>query len=185
MILMERHEALELVKKNVFNQNLVKHMLAVEAIMRSIAKATGHNEEKYALAGLCHDIDFEQTKDDHSRHGLISAEMLKGKVDEEILECIKRHNELTGNKPVTEFDKALVAADAVSGLVTAAALIMPSKKLADVKIETLQNKFKKKDFARNVNREDIMLCEQIGFSLDKFLELSLHALQKIAPELSL
>jgi len=184
-IFMKRHEALELVKQNVFNKNLVKHMLAVEAIMREIAKAKGYDEEKYALAGLCHDIDFEKTKDDISKHGIISAEMLKGKLDEEILNCIRRHNELTGNKPVTEFDKALMAADSVSGLVIAAALIMPSKKVLEVTVETIQNKFKKKDFARNVNRGEIMLCEQIGFSLEQFFELAIRALQKIAAELGL
>jgi putative nucleotidyltransferase with HDIG domain len=182
---MRRDEALEIVKKNISNQNLVKHMLAVEAIMRGIAEAKGYDSEKYALAGLCHDIDFEKTKEDLLKHGLVSAEMLEGKADEETLNCIRRHNELTGNKPITEFDKALIAADAVSGLVISAALMMPSKKAAEVKVETLQSKFKKKDFARNVKRENILLCEQIGFSLEDFLALSLCALQKIANELNL
>jgi putative nucleotidyltransferase with HDIG domain len=182
---MDREEALELVKQNVSNQNLVKHMLAVEAIMRAIAETKGKDKEKYGLAGLCHDIDYEKTKDDMTRHGLISAEMLKGKLDEEILECIRRHNEMTGNKPETEFDKSLVAGDTVSGLVIAAALVMPSKKLSEVRLETLQNKFKQKDFARNVKREKILICEEIGFSLDEFLELSLKALQPISKELGL
>lgn len=182
---MKREEALELVKKNVSNKNLIKHMLAVEAIMEGIAKAKGKNIEKYSLAGLCHDIDFEKTKDDIKKHGLVSAEMLTGKLDEEILECIRRHNENTGKKAETEFDKALVAADAASGLVISAALIMPSKKIADVRLETLHNKFKSKDFARNVKRENIMLCEQIGFTLDEFLDLSLKALQKISADLGL
>jgi putative nucleotidyltransferase with HDIG domain len=183
---MERSEALELVKKNVSNQNLIKHMLAVEAIMHEIATTKGHDAKKYALAGLCHDIDFERTKEDIPKHGLVSAEMMAEKgVDSEILDCIRRHNELTGHRPQTEFDKALVAADAVSGLVISAALMMPNKKAAEVKLETLQSKFKKKDFARNVKRENILLCEQIGFTLEEFLGLALRALQKIAPELGL
>ena len=182
---MDRNEALELVKKNISNQNLIKHMLAVEAIMREIAEAKGYDVHKYALAGLCHDIDLEKTKDDLTKHGIVSAQMIEKMVDEEVLNCIRRHNEHTGNMPQNEFDKALIAADAVSGLVIAAALMMPSKRISDVKVETLQNKFKKKDFARNVKRENIVLCEQIGFTLDKFLVLSLQAMCKIATDLGL
>ena len=181
---MNREEAFALVKENVSNKNLIKHMLAVEAIMKEIAETKGYDVEKYSLAGLCHDIDYEKTQD-MTQHGLISAQMVEGKVDQEVVDCIKRHNEMTGNKPETDFDKALVAADAVSGLVIAAALMMPSKKVAEVRLETLQNKFKKKDFARNVKRENVLICEQIGFSLDEFLELSLRALQKIADDLGL
>ena len=182
---MNREEALALVKENVSNKNLIKYMLAVEAIMKEIAEVKGYDVEKYSLAGLCHDADYEKTIDDMTKHGLVSAEMVEGKVEQEVDDCIKRHNEMTGNKPETDFDKALVAADAVSGLVIAAALMMPNKKVSEVRLETLQNKFKKKDFARNVKRENVLICEQIGFTLDEFLELSLGALQKIADDLGL
>jgi len=182
---MNRDEALELVKQHISNKNLINHMLAVEAIMKIIAQKKNENIDKYTLAGLCHDIDFESTKDDLSKHGIKSAEMLEGKLDEEILKCIRNHNELTGNRPENDYEKALVAADAASGLVVSAALIMPSRKLNDVRLETLQNKFKKKDFARNVSRDNIKLCEEIGFSLDEFLQLSLEAVQEIAQEIGL
>lgn len=182
---MKREEALELLSKNVSNKNLIKHMLAVEAIMKGIAHAKGKDVEKYSMAGLCHDIDFEQTKDDMKKHGIVSAQMLEGKLEEEILDCIRRHNEATGNKPETDFHRALIAADAASGLVISAALVMPSRKLGDVKLETLMSKFKQKDFARNVKRENIMVCEKFGFSLREFLELSLNALQKISSDIGL
>jgi predicted hydrolase (HD superfamily) len=87
--------------------------------------------------------------------------------------------------PKTYLDKALIAADAVSGLIIAAALVMPSKKLADVKIKTVRNKYKDKSFAAGCERKRIDLCEDIGLDLDKFLELSLFSLKKISDELGL
>lgn len=182
---MNREEALNLVKQHIKNQNLIKHMLAVEAIMTELCDFFKEDKEKWVLSGLLHDIDFEQTKNNPEKHGLISCEILKDKVSNEILEIIKSHNEKTGFKPESKIQKALVAADSVSGLVIAAALIIPTKKLKDVKLESLKEKFKQKDFARNVNRKNILMCEDIGLSLEKFLELSLNALQKISYDLGL
>jgi len=183
---MNREEALILVRENVKKENLIKHMLAVEAIMKGMAKFLVEDEERWALIGLIHDIDFGKTENDPEKHALIAEDILKGKVDEEAIRTIKSHNfEHTKVLPEKNVDNALIAADAISGLIIAAALIMPSKKLADVRVESISNKFKQKDFARNCNREHILYCEKIDIPKEKFFEISLTALQKISNELGL
>ena len=183
---MDREEALRIVRENVANDKIVLHMIAVSAIMRELARHLGRDEGLWELAGLLHDIDYELTKDEPSRHGLEAEKILGGSVPPEIIRAIKSHNfENTGVRPESDLEKALIAADAVSGLIIAAALVMPNKKLAEVSVETLKRKFKQKDFARNVSRERIMFCEQIGLTLDDFLEISLRALNGISRELGL
>jgi putative nucleotidyltransferase with HDIG domain len=182
---MQREEALALVKQHVKNVNLIKHMIAVEAIMSELADFFKEDRETWALAGLLHDIDFEQTKDTPEKHGLVSCEIVQGRVSDKVLDIIKSHNEKTGFKAETRAQKAILAADAVSGLVIAAALVVPSKKLKDVEIASLKRRFKEKDFARAVSRTDIMLCEQLGVPLEKFLGLALEALQKVSNQLGL
>jgi putative nucleotidyltransferase with HDIG domain len=183
---MERNEALNLVKENVSNKNLVKHMLAVEAIMRGLAERLGKDSEEWGLIGLLHDIDFDRTKDDPKNHAVVAAEMLKGKIDDEKIRVIKSHNyENTGFQPEKNIDYALIAADAVSGLVIAAALVIPSKKLVDVKAESIGKRYKEKDFARNCSRENMLFCEKLEITKEEFFEISLKALQGISTELGL
>jgi len=183
---MERNEALNLVKENVSNKNHVKHMIAVEAIMRGLAERLDKDPEEWGLIGLLHDIDFDKTKDDPKSHSVVAAEMLKGKIDDEKIRVIKSHNfEHTGFMPEKNIDYALIAADAVSGLVIAAALVIPSKKLADVKAESIGKRYKEKDFARNCSRENMLFCEKLGITKEEFFELSLKALQGISAELGL
>jgi putative nucleotidyltransferase with HDIG domain len=181
---MERPEALELVNELVSEENLRNHMLATEAVMEALAEHFGEDREKWALAGLVHDLDYNETVDDFPRHGYVSSEILREKgVDEEILNAIVAH---AGHRErVTLLDKALYAADPVTGLVVAAALIRPEKKLELVKLKSLKKRFKEKQFARGANREQIMSCEELGMSLDEFLELSLNAMIGIAPEIGL
>lgn len=180
-----REEALNLIKQYIKNEKLIKHMIAVEAIMKKIAQRLGENIELWGLVGLLHDLDYEITQNDFTKHGLVTAEILKDKLPEEAINAIKAHNEKTGFVDNSKLAIALKAADAISGLIIATALVMPNKKLHEVKLETLKKKFKQKDFARNVSREKIKLCEQIGLSLDEFMELSLKALQEIHKELGL
>ena len=183
---MNREDALSLLKENLSNENLVKHCLAVEAIMKKTAEYLQEDTEKWGLVGLLHDIDYEKTKDNTKAHATIGAEMLSGMVDEEITKAIKSHNfENTGVVPETRMELCLVAADAVSGLVIACALVMPSKRLNDVRLDTVKEKFKTKDFARNCNRGKMLYCEKINIEKDKFFELSLNALQNIAEDLGL
>jgi len=182
---MDRVEALKLLKEHVTQENLFKHMYAVEAIMEGMAKYLNENAEKWRLLGLLHDIDFEKAPEP-DKHCTIAPEILKEKFDEEFIRAVRAHNfDNLDIQPETKMELALIAADAISGLVIAAALIMPSKKLADVKVESIANKFKKKDFARNCSRERILFCEQIDIPKEKFFEISLKALQGISNELGL
>lgn len=183
---MDRDEALRLVEENVSDRRIVLHMIAVSAIMRALARYLGEDEEEWELVGLLHDIDYERTKADPARHGLEAENILRGRVSEEVLRAIKAHNfENTGVKPETRLENALIAADAVSGLIVASALVMPHKKLEEVRVETLEKKFRQKDFARRVSRERIMFCEKLGLSREKFFELALEALKGISGELGL
>jgi putative nucleotidyltransferase with HDIG domain len=183
---MNREEALKIVKENVANDKIILHMVAVSAIMRALARRLGQDEKLWELTGLLHDIDYELTKDEPSKHGLEAEKILGSSTPPEIIRAIKSHNfENTGVRPESDLEKALIAADAVSGLIIAVALVMPNKKLAEVSIETLKRKLKQKDFARNVSRERIMFCEQISLTLDDFLKISLKALNEISKELGL
>ncbi len=183
---MNREEALHLVRNHVNRENLYKHILAVEAILRATAETLGEDVERWGLLGLLHDLDFDETYHKPELHSLRSVEMLEGKVDDELLRGIKAHNfEHTGVKPESRMERALIAADAVSGLVIACALVMPSRRLADVKPKTVARRLKEKDFARGCNRENILLCEDLGIPWPKFAELSLQALQAISSQLGL
>ena len=181
-----RDDALRLLEENVRDRKIILHMIAVGAIMRELARYFGEDEGVWELVGLLHDIDYERTKDDPSRHGLVAEEILRSLVSEDILRAIKAHNfENTGIEPRTRMEKALIASDAISGLIIACALVMPSKRLEEVKVKTIKRKFKQKDFARSVRRERILFCEQIGIPREKFFELALNALKGVSGELGL
>ncbi|KAA0000758.1 MAG: HDIG domain-containing protein [Thermoplasmata archaeon] len=180
---MTPEEAIKLIEEKVKNENLKKHMIAVSAIMEKLAEKLGENKEIWRAVGLLHDIDYEVAS--MEEHGKISAEMLEGMLPEEALHAIKSHNERTGFKAMNKLDFALIASDAISGLIVASALVMPNKKLEEVKIKTLKNKFKDKSFARKIDRNRIMECEKIGLSLDEFLSISLEAMKEIAEKIGL
>jgi putative nucleotidyltransferase with HDIG domain len=185
-VVLTRDEAFSLVKKHVAKRNVVYHMLAVEAIMRSVAKHFGEDEEEWALIGLLHDIDYEKTEATPEKHSLLTEEILKRAVSDEIIRAIKTHNfKYTGVMPKNRVEKALIASDAISGLLVACALVMPSKKLADVKVDTVAKKFKDKDFARGAERERILVCEEIEIPREKFFEIALNGLKNIAVEIGL
>jgi len=185
-----REEALLLAKENLKKEYMMKHVLAVEAIMRTIAEHLNEDKEKWGLVGILHDVDYERLDfskpDGAKQHGIMSAEMLEGKVDDEVLQSIKSHNfENTGVEPKTKMDYGLIAADAISGLIVSCALVMPSKKLAEVKPESVVRRYKEKDFARNCSRERIYFCEKLGIDRVKFAEIALKALQNISDSLGL
>ena len=162
-------------------------MLAVEAIMKSVAKHFGEEEHPWGLIGLLHDIDYGKTEGTPEKHAVLAEEILKEfNLPEEVIRTIKAHNyQYTHIKPETRMEKALIASDAISGLLVACALVMPSKKLEDVTVETLTKKFKAKDFARGVSRERILFCEEIGISKEKFFEIALNGLKGISAEIDL
>ena len=184
---MNREEALNLLKENLFNQNLIKHSLAVEAIMRALARHFDEDEERWALTGLLHDIDYDKVKDDLSQHSLLGSKVLEDLgMDKDICQAVKVHNEAHGIPPQTLMEKALFVADPLTGLIMAAALVLPSKKLNDLTPENVLNRFKEKAFARGANREIIKKCEELlNLSLTDFVQIGLLAMQKISQELSL
>ncbi len=184
--MIEREQALQLVEENVKNKNLIKHMLAVEAIMEGLARHFSEDEELWGLTGLLHDIDYSLTENRPEKHTIIAEDLLKDLVSEELIRAVKAHNsEYTGIEPKSKMEKSLMAADSISGLLIACALVMPTKKLEDVGLKTVRKKFKAKDFARAVSRERILKCEEIGLSRDEFYEIALESLKGISDELGL
>lgn len=185
---MERQQALETLKAYVKNENMIKHCLATEAVMRSLARELGEDEERWALAGLLHDVDVEMTNADLSIHTREAARILKElDVDAEIVDAVRLHNEEAhpGEKRSSRFHHALAAGETVTGLIIATALVYPDKKLSSVQPKSVVKRMKEKAFARSVNRDIIMECEKIGLELPRFVEISLTAMQNIAPDLGL
>ena len=183
---MTREEALNSVKANVENENLVKHMLATEAIMRALARHLGEDEEEWGLTGLLHDIDAELTQGDMHTHSKLGAD-LAGEfgANEAVVHAILCHNEAHGIPRETKLDKALFCVDPLTGLITAAALVRPDKKLASLEANSVIKKFKQKGFAAGANRQQITQCSEIGIEFDQFIELGLMAMQEIATDLGL
>ena len=183
---MTREEALDSIKANVGNENLIKHMLATEAIMRALARRFGEDEEEWGLTGLLHDIDVELTGGDMSTHSKLGTDLVKEMgASEAMAYAILCHNEAHGIPQETKLDKALFCADPLTGLITAAALVRPDKKLAGVEPKSVRKRFKEKSFAAGANREQISLCSEIGLELDEFIELGLEAMKGIADDLGL
>lgn len=184
---MTREEELKILKENLSNQNLIKHCLAVEAIMRALARHFKENEEKWGLAGLLHDIDYEKVKDDLSQHSLVGAKILEEfGLDKEICQAVKVHNESHGILPQTLMEKSLFVTDPLTGLIVAATLVLPSKKIKDLTTENILNRFNEKAFARGANREIIRKCKDLlGLDLEEFVKIGLEAMQKIDKELGL
>jgi putative nucleotidyltransferase with HDIG domain len=181
---MTREQALELVREKVSNKNLIKHMLATEAVMKHLARRLKDDEILWGLAGLLHDLDYDQTVKDFPRHGLLTAEMLSDTdIPESVIHAIKSH---PGHFPRESLmDKALYAVDPVTGLIVAATLMHPSKKLNEVDLDFVMRRFKEKRFAAGADREQIKSCRELGVPLEEFIELALGAMQEIHQDLGL
>ena len=184
---MERKEALQLLKSHLRNQNLIKHCLAVEAGMQALAEHFGQEPARWGLCGLLHDIDYEKTKDNPKEHSKIGSKMLEDLgFDKDICQAVLSHNEKHGILPESQMAKALFCLDPLTGLIVASALVLPSKRLADLKVENVLKRFKERAFARGVNREIIKKCEEyLGLSLEEFVKIALEAMQKISDKLEL
>ncbi len=183
---MTREEALDLIKDKVKTPELICHMQATAAIMEGLAKRLGEDEERWYLAGLLHDIDYDETKDDPERHSLLGAQWLEEMgFDEELVHAVKVHNYHHQLERTTAMDKALFATDPLSGLITATAYVMPTKTLAQVKVKSIKKKFKDKAFARGADREQIRTIEELGIELNEFFEIALTGMQGIAATIGL
>lgn len=180
---MNREAALERVTSRISSANLVRHMLATEAIMRSLARRLGEPEEAWGLAGLLHDLDYEATAGDPARHGLLAAEWLAGEdLDPAILHAIRVH--VRGER-VSRMDHALYAADRLTGLVVAAARSHPSKSLSAIDPAFVLQRYANRRFAPAADREGMLACTACDLSLEEFATLGVDAMKGIAVTLGL
>jgi predicted hydrolase (HD superfamily) len=181
-----REQVWALLEAQVANEHLRRHMLATEAIMHALAPRLGGDPVEWSLAGLGHDLDSEQTEGFRERHGLdASAALARLGASAEVVHAVAAHNPATGIVAESAVDIALLAADQLSGLITAAALVRPDKSLAGVQVKSLRKRFRETAFARGVDRQAILRCEDLDLPLDDFFAIGLTAMQSIAAELSL
>ena len=184
---MKEEEALKMLKKYIKSPNLIKHCLSVQAGMKALARYFNQDEKRWGICGLLHDVDYEEVKGDINLHSKVGSDMLrKLGLDNEICDAIYTHNGAHGISPKTLMAKALYCLDPLTGLIIASTLVIPSKKIKDLKVKTVLHKFKQKSFARGADREIIKKCQPyLNIPLDKFIEIILKAMQSIADKLEL
>jgi len=181
--MLDRTEALAMITVSAPDHLLV-HALETEAVMRALADRLGHDPDTWGLAGLLHDLDYPQTKDTPEKHGLLTAETLAGKLPDEAIKAIARHNEMNGHQPQTQFDFALRCGETVTGLIHTAALVRPTR-MQGMEAKSLKKKMKDKAFAASVCRDTIKECEKIGLELGDFLTLAIKAITGIEIQVGL
>jgi len=183
---MQRSEALAIVREYVKNENLIKHMLAVEATMRFYAEKLGEDVELWGVVGLLHDFDWEihPTLEGHPTEG---APLLRERgVPEIIVRAILSHADHTGYPRETLLQKALYACDEITGLITAVALVRPSRSLMDLKVKSIKKKWKDKRFAAGANRAEMEKgAEEFDVELSEHITNVIEAMRRVAPELGL
>lgn len=183
---MEREKAYNLVKKNINQKNLVKHCLAVEAVMKRLAEHFDQDKKKWGLTGLLHDIDYEKTADDPEKHSIVGAEMLKELgLSDDIVYAVKVHNGMHGYERKSLMDKALYASDPLTGLIVASALIHPEKSLEALDTEFVLNRYSESSFAKGADRDVIASCKEMDLSLEEFIGLALEGMKSISDQLGL
>jgi len=186
-----RDQALALVHEWTASESLRKHMLAVEAAMRAYARQLGGDEERWGLAGLVHDFDYERYPNDaraaDAEHPATGVRHLRAlRYPDDVCDAIMGHAEYTGVPRTTPMARALFAVDELTGLITAAALIKPSRRVADVDVATVRKRMKDKAFARGVSREDVVRgAAELGVDLDAHIAVVLGAMQGEAEALGL
>ncbi len=186
-----REEAWQLLNEYTSNQNLVRHMLAVEAALRAYARRFGEDEELWGLVGLIHDFDYERYPDlSVEAHPVVGAQMLRERGwPEEIVRAVLAHaGEYTGVRPESRLEKALVAVDELTGFLVAVALVRPTRDIRDITdVKSVQKKWKDRAFAAAVNREEIeRACRELGVDLwTEHVPLVLAAMQERAADLGL
>ncbi len=183
---MNREQAYQLMCAWTVSDSLRKHMLAVEAAMRFYARKFGENEERWAIVGLLHDMDYEKhpSKEEHPYQ---TVKLLREMGEpEEICRAILAHADYSGVTPETPMEKTILAVDELCGFITAVALVRPSKSILEVEVSSVKKKMKDKAFARQVKREDMARgAELLGLSLDEHIANCLAAMKTVAHELGL
>ncbi|HWA52103.1 MAG TPA: HDIG domain-containing protein [Patescibacteria group bacterium] len=188
---MTREEALDLLYKNMQSPNLRRHCLAVEAVMRALAKRFDADVESWGIAGLLHDADYEKVKDtatkDHTKK--VIEWLAEYDTGDDIKNAILAHGWgfVEGNlKPNNKMEWSLYCCDELTGFIVAVALTRPNKTLAEVTVESMQKKWKEKSFAGGVSREQVATCEdELNIPLEEFMDIALKAMQGISEELGL
>ena len=186
-----RESALALVHEYTASESLRKHMLAVETAMRAYARRLGEDVERWGLAGLIHDFDYERfpnaehsATDEHPSEGVRRLRALGW--PEDVLQAILGHAQYTGVPRETAMAKALFAVDELTGLVTATALVRPSRSVHEVDARAVRKKMKDKAFARGVSREDVILgATELGVDLDEHIQFVIDAMKADAEALGL
>lgn len=191
-----RDEAFSFLNQKIVNKNIIKHMLTTEALMSSVydvfdsqKKETGGTKEEWMMAGLLHDGDYSPEVP-LEKQGIKVTEWLREKgfeIPENVSHAMAAHNySNTKIEPITLMDWTLFCGDSLTGLIVAATLVLPSRKLEDLTIESILKRFKEKSFARGTRREEIELCEEkLGLKLPEFIQICLSSMQKIHSELGL
>ena len=183
--MMNRSEALTLVREYTKSDALLKHMYAVEAAMRAYARKEHEDEEKWGITGLLHDFDYERFPQAPD-HPLKGSEILREKgYPEDVRTAILGHASYTGVPRDSRMAKALYACDELCGFIMACSVIRPNK-IADLEVSSVKKKLKDKGFARNVNREDILKgCEEFGLPVDEHIRFVIDAMKSISADLGL
>ena len=180
--MLSREDALSLVEQHVNNRNLVKHMIAVEGVMRRLAQHFHEDEELWGIAGLLHDLDYSETVEDFSRHGFRTVEILANEdVPSEVLHSIQAHPRHVPRE--SRMDKALYAVDPLTGLIVASVLMHPQKKLSALDVNFVLRRFKEKRFAAGADRDQIRSCSELGLGLEEFLQTGLEGMCDVSEEL--
>ncbi len=184
--MMNRESAWSLLCEYTQSESLRKHMMAVEACMRSYARKHGEDEDKWGITGLLHDFDYEKYPTPQE-HPFVGNKILEERgYPEEVRRAILSHAEYSGVKRETPMEKTLFACDELAGFITATALVKPSKSLAEVDAKSIRKKMKDKAFARSVNRDDIINgAADLGVDLDQHITFCIEAMKAIAGELGL
>jgi len=181
---MNRETAFTIVEEYVSNENLVRHMLAVEAAMRFYAERLDQDQELWGITGLLHDFDWEihPSMEEHPQAG---APILREKcVPEQVIQAILSHADHTGVPRTTLMEKALFACDEITGLITAVALVRPTRSLDDLKVKSVKKKWKDQRFAAGANREEIaQAAEEFGVELWEHVGNVIEAMRSIGPDL--
>lgn len=181
---MDIQDARTLAREKTEKDTTYRHLVSVEGVMRRLGRHFGEDEHRWALTGLFHDLDQDRTADDMDRHAYLAAEWLReAGVEEVVVNGVLAHGhpEYQGDR----MSKAIVAADAVAGLLVAAALVRPER-ATGMKVSSIKKKLKEKAFAPGVNRDEIAQAEtNLGLSLEEFLGLGIEGLQEVAPEIGL
>lgn len=180
MVPMEREQALEELKGRLKSEHLLKHSLAVEAIMKELAFYFKEDIDKWGMAGLLHDIDYDKTAGDPAKHGLVGAEILETlDVESSIVYAIRAHNDYHGIERKRKIDKALYCASPMAVVMNACTAALPSKKVEDLTVEFVMEKIGEEGFIKDIALDQINSCENIGIDLEKFVQVSVKAVQAI------